>query len=275
MRFLFLADMQLGCYATFSGMTAEQVRGFARRGMRVESVPSVEGFEWDALRFERAIEVANELLVDAVVIGGDMVDDLGSDDQIAEFFRIAGRLDDRIRLHLAPGNHDIAADTVTPTRDSIAKYRATFGDDFYTVEYDAVTFVTINTAVAQHPELVPEEWNRQLAFIENALADAPDGHPVIFVGHHPWFVERADEPDSYWNIPGERRQTLLALAERHDVRLALAGHWHRNALGRHGALEMVTSGPVGYPLGDDPSGYRVVDVSDGAITHSYHPLPGG
>jgi len=274
MRFLFLADMQLGCYATFSGMTPEEIQNFARRGMQVEPVPAVEGFEWDARRFERAIEVANELLVDAVVIGGDMVDDLGNDDQIAEFFRIAGGLDDRIPLHLAAGNHDVAADTVTPTQESIAQYRATFGADFYSVEYDEVTLVTINTTVAQRPELVPKDWEQQLAFLEEALTNAPEGRPVILVGHHPWFVERADEPDSYWNIPGERRQTLLALAERHEVRLALAGHWHRNALGRHGALEMVTSGPVGYPLGDDPSGYRVVDVSDGVITHRYHPLPG-
>ena len=47
-RFIFLADTQLGCYATFSGFTDEQVEQYAAMGMRVEPVPAVTGFEWDA-----------------------------------------------------------------------------------------------------------------------------------------------------------------------------------------------------------------------------------
>ena len=35
-EFLFLADCQLGMYATFSGMTEADVAEFAERGMRVE-----------------------------------------------------------------------------------------------------------------------------------------------------------------------------------------------------------------------------------------------
>ena len=35
------------------------------------------------------------------------------------------------------------------------------------------------------------------------------------------------------------------------------------------ALQMVTSGPVGYPLGDDPSGLRIVKVYDDRIEHEY------
>jgi hypothetical protein len=55
------------------------------------------------------------------------------------------------------------------------------------------------------------------------------------------------------------------------VRIAFAGHWHRNALGFDGRFEMVTSGPVGYPLGQDPPGYRTVEIGDD-VTHEYHPL---
>ena len=32
---------------------------------------------------------------------------------------------------------------------------------------------------------------------------------------------------------------------------------------------MVTTGAVGYPLGDDPSGFRVVKVLDGKSEHKY------
>ena len=43
-RFLFMADCQLGCYATFSGMTQEDVEDFAQRDMAVRPVPRVEGW---------------------------------------------------------------------------------------------------------------------------------------------------------------------------------------------------------------------------------------
>ncbi len=37
-------------------------------------------------------------------------------------------------------------------------------------------------------------------------------------------------------------------------------------------LEMVTTGPVGKPLGDDPSGLRVVKVFSDRIEHRYYGL---
>jgi predicted phosphodiesterase len=55
--------------------------------------------------------------------------------------------------------------------------------------------------------------------------------------------------------------------------LALAGHWHRNNIATSGELEMVTSGPVGYPLGDDPSGFRIIEFDDAGVRHRYLPLP--
>ena len=42
-RFLFMADCQLGAYATFSGMNEEDIANFDARGMSVEIVPKVEG----------------------------------------------------------------------------------------------------------------------------------------------------------------------------------------------------------------------------------------
>src|SRR3989304_4471968 len=82
-----------------------------------------------------------------------------------------------------------------------------------------------------------------------------------------------DEPDTYWNLPGERRGPLLGQIHRAGVRLVLAGHWHRNGIARDGDLEMVVSGPVGYPLGDDPSGFRIVEFAEGKRPrHRYLPL---
>jgi hypothetical protein len=69
----------------------------------------------------------------------------------------------------------------------------------------------------------------------------------------------------------ERRSVILEVVHRFGVRIGFAGHWHRNSVASDGAFTQVTSGPVGYPLGDDPSGYRVVDVGID-VSHGYHPL---
>jgi predicted phosphodiesterase len=76
----------------------------------------------------------------------------------------------------------------------------------------------------------------------------------------------------YWAIPNPTRSDLIDLFERGNVQVVFAGHWHRNNYARNGKMEMITSGPVGYPLGEDPSGYRLVKIDNTQISHSYHKL---
>jgi len=273
-RFAFLADMQLGAYATFSGMSPDEVARYATElGMRVEAVPAVAGWEWDARRYAAAVAAVNAISPDLVVIGGDMVDDPNSEDQYDEFRRITSTIDSDIPIRFVPGNHDIAPDTIVPTPDSLATYREAYGDDYYGFDHGPLHFVALNTVVIDHPELVPGEWEAQHAFLEQELIDAGRRErPAVLLGHHPLFLRDAGEPDDYWNLPLERRRVILDLVRRHRVPMAIAGHWHRNSLAFDGAFEMVTTGAVGYPLGVDPSGFRIVEVDGDGITHRYQTL---
>ena len=273
-RFIFLADTQLGCYATFSGFTDTQVEQYAAMDMKVEPVPAVTGFEWDADRYREAVEIINATQPDLVMIGGDLIDDPNAEDQIDEFFDITQAIDDGIAVRWVPGNHDIADDYTAPTDDSIRAYRDVFGPDHYSFRMSDTLFIALNTPVIDHPEHVPHEWERQLAFLTDELAHAAraDLDHIIVVGHHPLFVAEPDEPDSYWNLPLERRRVILDLLHEAGVKIGFAGHWHRNAIATDGPFTQITSGPVGYPLGDDPSGYRVVDVDPSEISHTYLPL---
>lgn len=275
-RFLFLADTQLGCYATFSGFTEEKVAQYAEMGMQVEAVPAVTGYEWDADRYREAVEIINATQPDLVLIGGDLIDDTNVEDQIDEFFEITAAIDDRIMVRWVPGNHDIAADALAPTPESIQAYRDVFGPDRYSFRMQDTLFVALNTTVIDHPEHVQGEWESQLAFLTDELAHASrsDLDNIIVIGHHPLFVARPDEPDTYWNIPLERRIVILDLLHGAGVKIGFAGHWHRNATAMDGQFTQITSGPVGYPLGDDPSGYRIVDVTKGGLDHRYVPLDG-
>ncbi len=272
-EFVFMADCQLGAYATFSGMTEADIAGFAERDMRVEIVPRVEGFAWDADRYRVAIAAANALRPDFVVMGGDMIDDPASQEQYDALMAITSGLDPEIPMRWVPGNHDVAEDTVIPTAGSIALYREAFGPDYYSFEHGGVRFIVLNTVVIDHPERSGDALAEQMEFLRGEIDGIiEDGIRGVVFGHHPLFTREPDEEETYWNLPVERRRDLLAEFHRGRITHAFAGHWHRNSLARDGDFEMVTSGPVGYPLGEDPSGIRVVRVEPDRIIHHYHDL---
>ena len=80
------------------------------------------------------------------------------------------------------------------------------------------------------------------------------------------------QPDQYFNIPRATRDRYLDLLARYGVQYVFAGHYHRNAYGTTGGLHMITTGPVGKPIGPDPSGMRVVIVRPAEIQSQYYGL---
>ena len=269
--FLYLADSQLGCYATFSGMTDAEIGDFAERGMNVRKVPQTDGWEWDAVRYRDAVAVANELSPDFVIIGGDMINDLDDLGQLEAFDAITETLDDSIPLHFAPGNHDISFDAQVPTAESVETYRDIFGPDYYAFEHKGAAVVVLDSVLFDEPTALPDLYDEQLGWLDKTLdrTDSAPG-PTIVVSHHPLFLETPDEPEQYWNLPVAQRHVLFDVFSGHDVATVFHGHLHRNIQATHGGIEFVTSSAVGYPLGEDPSGYRMVHVSDDTVSHRYH-----
>ncbi len=67
----------------------------------------------------------------------------------------------------------------------------------------------------------------------------------------------------------------MDLFEENGVSTVFSGHWHRNGYARDENLELITTDPVGYPLGDDHSGSRIVRVRENKLEHEYIPLDTG
>ena len=227
-------------------------------------------FSRETDNFTRAIEAANRLRPAFVVVTGDLTNRQGDSAQIAEYRRIASTLDRSIPLYNVPGNHDVAL-PLSPS--SVAAYRAVYGADYYTFERNGVLGVVINSSLFKEPNLAPAEAAAQEQWLAETLANArATKRRVIVFQHHPWFLANADEPDQYYNLPADKRRAMLKLLGDAGVRQVFAGHYHRNALARDGDLEMVTTGPVGKPLGTDPSGFRVVIVTRDSVIHRYYAL---
>jgi 3',5'-cyclic AMP phosphodiesterase CpdA len=268
-----MADCQLGAYATLSGMDDDDIEGFAARGMVVRKAPKTDGIEWDVGQYEKAIATANRLRPAFAVMGGDMLDDLTDRGQLLALRNVTATLDTDVSMYWAPGNHDVAYDAVEPTYESVQEYRSIFGQDHYRFVHEDTSLVVLNTTVLGKPAQLPEEAERQTeALREHLRAAANESERTILIGHHPLFVDHADEEDTYWNIPKAVRLPMIELARTYGVKTMFSGHLHRNNRAEDAGLEVIASGPVGYPLGHDPSGYRVVTVSEDGVSHRYASL---
>ena len=119
-----------------------------------------------------------------------------------------------------------------------------------------------------------DEAKAQLAFVEAdaIIASKQNFKRIVLFSHHPLFVDSANEPDNMWSIKKKYRKPLLEIAADHGIKANFAGHMHQNSYASENGIEVITSGPVGYPLGDDPSGFRVVNMSSAGIEHKYHSL---
>jgi DNA repair exonuclease SbcCD nuclease subunit len=227
----------------------------------------------DVKQFEQAIAHANRLGPDFVVICGDLINKPGDATQERAFLNVCKQLDKSIPLYLVSGNHDV---TNTPTTQSLEHYTSVMGKDYYSFDRHNCHFVVLNSTVLWKPQNAPRQKKEQMDWLTADLHDVkarrnPPTHTVVFE-HHSLFLEKADEPDQYFNLPMEIRRPLLDLFHANGIKHVFAGHYHRCAEGHDGDLEMTTSGPVGKPLGRDPSGLRIVIVKKDSIEHHYYPL---
>jgi 3',5'-cyclic AMP phosphodiesterase CpdA len=226
-------------------------------------------FAQETVNFEKAIAAANKLKPAFVVVTGDLVNQAGNGAQIAEYLRVSKELDRAIPIHHVAGNHDVGNE---PTPDSLALYRKKFGPDYYVFRYGDFLGIVLNSSLIQHPAGAPEESAKQFAWLQSELKKVAPRKRVAIFQHIPYFLKDSNEADDYFNIPLATRTKYLELFESHNVVYCFAGHYHRNALGDSGGFQMVTTGPVGKPLGKDPSGFRVVTVRGATMESKYQPL---
>jgi 3',5'-cyclic AMP phosphodiesterase CpdA len=227
-----------------------------------------KSFEKETIHFTRAIQEANRLKPAFVVVTGDLVNRAGDTAQIAEYKRIAHQLDKNIPLYNVPGNHDVGN---TPTPENIAFYRKNFGPDYYSFTYKSMLGIVLNSVYLHSPENVPAEALEQEKWLLKTLQEAKSKHfgNIIVFLHHPFFLKQQNEADEYFNIPQVTRKKYMDLFKANGIQHIFAGHYHRSAFGSDGDIEMVTTGPVGKPLGKDSSGFRIIHVDGSKVTHQY------
>jgi 3',5'-cyclic AMP phosphodiesterase CpdA len=227
-----------------------------------------ENFAHETVNFEFAIASANRLKPAFVIVTGDLINESSSAAQAAEYKRIAAKLDPGIKLFSVAGNHDVGNEA---TRDTLARYRERNGPDYYSFRIGEIAGIVLNSNLEKGTKNVPDEAAKMEAWFQAALEKAKAGgaKQIIVFQHIPFFTKAPDEPEVYDNVPADVRRRYLALMRGRGVKWVFTGHLHYNLEARDGDLQLVATGPVGMPIGKGKSGFRVVQVTPGAVKHQF------
>ncbi len=229
------------------------------------------GFARETQNLEAAIHAANRRHPAFIVVCGDLVNKPQDAAEIHGYLQAVHQLQPGIPLYNVAGNHDVSDH---PTPALLEAYRKVFGRDWYSFRYRDLEGIVLDSQLISHGEQAPLAARRQKAWLLATLAQARRDHVrhIVVFQHIPWFLNTPGEADSYFNIPRRERPPYLKLFKESGVRYIFAGHYHRNARGQDQGVHMITSGPVGKPLGKDPSGFTRVVVTAGGLKYTYVPL---
>ena len=267
---LFMKNIGLKKYCGIYGLLAllSSANGFAQTPghdfFMLLSDPQMGMFEKDtswlqeSANLDFAMATANRLHPAFVLICGDLVNKGGDVGEIDAFRASTAKLDPDIPLHLVAGNHDVGN---IPTTENLKNYRARFGPDYYTFRAGNLFAIVLNSSLMGTAGNETEDTT-QLQWLDQQLTQAQsrglNAQNIVIFQHIPFFLVKADEADIYFNVPHAARGRYLDVLHRHGIEHVYAGHYHRNADGSDGALSMLTTGPIGKPLGADGSGMRLV-----------------
>jgi len=223
------------------------------------------GYSHDTASLGQAVQQINELECDFVVICGDLVHH-ASDSSFADFLDLTSEFDKP--CYLVAGNHDVGN---VPNDTTLAYYRETIGKDYYTFEHGGYDFLVTNTQLWKTH--IGEESDLHHRWFEEVLSKAVGKRsPVFVIGHHPLFVEHADEEEAYFNLPPAKRQELLDLFTSSRVVAYLSGHKHETLLNNYEGIQLVTGESTSRNFDNRPLGFRLWDVDKDTVLHQFVPL---
>ena len=225
------------------------------------------GFEREKQQFKQFIDAINRLKPAFVVISGNLVNDRGNAAQLAGFRELCRRIDSKIPIYLLPGACDVG-DEASP--EAVQDFIGRYGSDRFVFRKEGCCVIGLNTPVVKAGN--SGQRRQQYDWLEKQLRHAGKYRRRILIGHHPFFVNRPDEPDADENIPSQERQRYLDFCARYRVDLVLAGHLCRRMESDFNDTHFSVAGSAGHPAGKEKPGLQIVIVHPERIHAVYYEI---
>ncbi|XP_026676330.1 serine/threonine-protein phosphatase CPPED1-like [Diaphorina citri] len=112
----------------------------------------------------------------------------------------------------------------------------------------------------------------QNQWLDELLAERRPGDRTIVFQHIPWFVQSLHEEEVYGNVGEGERVKMLEKLYAAGVRHIYCGHLHHNNEVLYKDMRLIVTTAIGKQLGQDKSGYRIVQVTPDSVTDEYHKI---
>jgi Icc-related predicted phosphoesterase len=289
LKFFLSTDSQLGMADNF--LSREDRKQYTEKWFKnseFERKNSLEnpnniGLKKELENLKKIVSIANIEKPDFFVITGDMIDDIHDDDTIKKFQSALSNLDNDIELFLVPGNHDVGEDPLIPSSSGMDRYEKFFGNDYYSFEKLGILFIVINSSLFMAPDALESRFLKQNAYLKKIIESQDSQKPIIFFSHHPPYLSTDvaidddispsnQKSEGYWEFPRATREILFEYLKERNVLAFFSGHLHHNQSENFNNVEIVVTSALGLPLGEDPSGYRIVEIKNQKLKHTFYSL---
>jgi uncharacterized repeat protein (TIGR02543 family) len=212
-----------------------------------------------------------------IMHGGDLITSSNNAAQYAMFDSV---MVTAIPWYPMPGNHDIS-EGASATLDKITTWiqrgygRGSSNREYYGfVKKNVGAFFVLNTqAYTSTDPSVQARADSQLAEMDSFFT-ANASVPKKFVcSHVPLFISTQNEDSAYFSVGPVYRNRILALMNKHNVHLYLAGHRHENDLRTDGGITVYTNTALSFQLGTgNERGYYIYTVTANSVKRDFYPL---
>lgn len=242
-----VADVQMGFAAA------------ALAGKSGEECADEMSYELECLK--AVVQTVNDICPDVVVFTGDQVNVAGDSAQWEAFADLAGQIRPQVKQLYLPGNHDVVVG-----RDGevdASEYTRRYGADRFCYCAAGVKLVGVNTNLIGQDEAREAE---QFEWLKSVLETKCGKDDVTLVfGHHPYFLNDIEEPDSYFPIKKEKRHQYFDLFAANGVDAVYAGHRHETFDTDYAGIPMKTTTSAAFQIGKSKPSVRVIVVEKGKV----------
>jgi len=190
--------------------------------------------------FEMVIDTVNNMNVDFVLTGGDLVYDVlrGNQQHADSLFALFKSMADQFDVPLYPcmGNHELFAIYEESPEDSLhpdykyGMYERYFGDTYYSFDHKGWHFLVLNSLDAENQRYIGSISEGQLEWLREDLSGVDADTPIAIALHIPMmttFRQVFPKPTNTEGYRGLRNQgKLMEIMKDYNLKLVLQGHLH-------------------------------------------------
>tara|TARA_B100001094_G_scaffold171367_1_gene165718 strand:+ start:441 stop:1262 length:822 start_codon:yes stop_codon:yes gene_type:complete len=241
---------------------------------------NLEPSEKEVKNLNKFLQFTNVHNPDFIIHTGDIVNEIDKPSDLSNYKSFLSNI--KYKINHVPGNHDVGIDSDKLSIEGLNFYHKNFGDDFYNFQWKDFELFFLNSSIFINYEN-RDFYNDQINFIKQTLQSFSTSKRILIFMHHPPFIAKKDilsshkeliysKDLSYWIFEEKIKNEFFGLFKDHKLEYIFTGHLHINLETSYNETKIITTSALGLPLGDDPSGFRVIDYKDGKLSYDFYPV---